>query len=251
MSRRRPPIVALAQAGVEDTVRAVRASPWLFACLLCAAGGEAYVDENASDGWGLPETPAFVLTLATSAAVTSAVAVTLHRSVILSETNSIASLAGRWRAMLDFATVLFGAQFLIFLPSFVAFRIWERQDAMPGSVVVLCVGFAILGFVALLRHVLVFPAIAIEAEDRSLRGAAEAAGRVVPSIVLACALAATLLSLIAALVASPVLLAGLKDAPFAAMGFRMVVEVATSAAMVAIVSRAYLWRAGRWPETAV
>lgn len=243
----RPPILMLAQAGLGDMVRAVRASPQLFLVLLCAVAAANVANEAAPAALELPDSMAFVLALATSAAVTAGVAVTMHRFVILSETNTVASLASRWRLMLDFATVLFGAQFFIMLPSVLAVAIFGSQDATPVGVVAACVLVGIVGGVIILRRLMVLPEIAIEAERLSLRDGAIGLLRVGLPILLACFLATLVVAMVTILTALPLILFGLRDLVLRSPPVSAAVDVAASAATVSIVSRAYLWREGLWP----
>lgn len=247
MTARRLRIGRLAQAGLDDMTRAARAMPGLGLGMLCLVAIAAYLEQRVPGGLGAAGAAGFVVTLAADSVATAVVAVALHRFVILNETNTLASLAARWRVLLDFATVLFGAQFLTLLPMVLAGSRFESQEAMPGWVAIGCIGFALVGFGLLLRHLLVFPAIAIGAEDRSLRASAAGAGRIVPRVVLACLAALILISLVAVAVALPLILLGLREAVVGSSLFKATAQLAASAATVAVVSRAYLWREGRWP----
>lgn len=248
MSPNAPSIGQLAHAGLSGMVRAARAMPGLSIGLLCVVAVAAYIGDAVPRGFGGAGAAGFVVSLAVDAVATAAVAVTMHRFLLLGETNTVFSLAARRRVLLDFATVLFGAQFLILLPMVLAGSIWETQEATPAWAAAGCIGVALLGFAILLRHVLVFPAIAAEAQDRSLRASAAGAGRIVPRVVLACLLAMITISLIAFAVALPLILIGLKDAVVGSPLFRATAQLAASAATVAVVSRAYLWREGRLPD---
>ncbi|WP_020180505.1 hypothetical protein [Methylopila sp. M107] len=247
MSARRLPIGELAQGGMADMVRAARAAPGLFVFFLVLGAAAAFIEAAVPGALGLSSGMDLVVTIAAHALVTAAVAVALHRFVILSELNSVASLLARWRTVLDFASVLFGAQFLILLPTLLAGSIWARQEDMPVWIPPLCIALALTGFLALLRHLLVFPAIAIDAEDRSLRTGAAGAGRVILPIVCASIVAMLLISLAGALIGAPLLLLGFSQSSLVIKLFALVAEVAMSAATVAVVSRAYLWREGRQP----
>ena len=247
MSRARLPILTLAWRGVGDMLSAARAAPSLFVFLLCLSALAAFVETAVPAALGVSAGMDLVIRLAVSAALTSVIAVALHRFVILSETNTAGTLAARSGVIADFAAVLFGAQYLSIAPMLIANSIWSSQDDMPVVVLILCIAVAIAGFVAILKYLFVLPAIAVESPERGLSANAIRLLSVALPIVLASALAMLLISLVGALVAAPFLLLAIEVSQYPAQLFTLVTQVAMAAATVAVVSRAYLWREGRWP----
>lgn len=238
----RLPIWPLAKTGLADMAGAIRRMPGLFVLFYCASLAVALLD--AIVPVGLPHAIRIAVALAASAAVTSSVAVTLHRYVILSEVNGARSLASRWPTLLDFATVVLAAQLFMVLPALVALLIWGGAEKAPAWVTPVTLAFVPVTCVILVRHLLVFPAVAVGAPDRSLATAARGGMRLILPVVLACLFAMLLIGLASSLVGLPVLLAS-ADVIVVTLVLTTAIELVISATTVAIVSRAYLWRGGQ------